>query len=263
MATAAMLDAPTRAFYRQMLIMLSGSGIPVLLGGAYSFACYTGIERHTKDLDVFLRESDLDAALALARAQGLHAERTHPHWLAKVYGGDAYVDLIFNSANGLVPVDDEWFAHSVPSTALDLPVQLCPVEETIWSKAFVLDRERCDAADVAHLLRARADQLDWPRLLRRFGPHWRLLFAHLLLFGFVYPGEAATVPADVMRELLNRVAREQTALQPPGAPLCRGTLLSWSQYLIDVNDWGYRDARLPPEGTLTPEDIARWTAADK
>lgn len=262
-----LLDAPTRAFYRRALTMLSGSGIPFLLGGAYAFACYTGIERHTKDLDVFIRRSDLDALLAVIESNGLRAERTHPHWLAKAYGGDAYVDLIYTSANGLVPVDDEWFAHSVASTALDLPVQLCPVEEMIWSKAFVLERERCDAADVAHLLHARAAQLDWARLVRRFGPHWRLLLTHLVLFGFIYPAEAGSIPSAVLRDLTGRLMCEQGApadeREPEAAPLCQGTLLSWSQYLVDVEERGYRDARLPPEGTLTPEEIAAWTAAEK
>ena len=61
-----------------------------------------------------------------------------------------------------------------------------------------MERERYDGADVAHLLRAHGDRLDWPRLLRRFGPHWRVLLSHLVLFGFIYPGERALVPAWVM-----------------------------------------------------------------
>jgi hypothetical protein len=150
---------------------------------------------------------------------------------------------------------------------LEIPVNLCPPEETIWSKAFVLDRERCDAADVAHLLRARATHMDWQRLVRRFGPHWQLLLAHLMLFRFIYPDEAEDVPTALLTQLLERVTRETSAATEErahqGAPLCRGTLISWGQYLVDVGDWGYRDARLPPTGTLTPDEIARWTAAEK
>lgn len=265
--TATTLDPRARAFYRRMLALLTDAGVPYLLGGAYAFACYTGIERHTKDLDVFLRRSDLDAVLALAEANGLRTERTHPHWLAKVYADGAFVDLIFNSANGVVPVDDEWLAHSVAGTALDVPVTLCPVEEMIWSKAFVMERERCDAADVAHLLRSRAGQLDWQRLVRRFGPHWRLLLAHLSLFSFIYPNDSAAIPLTVLNALLARAASElgnaNQKHEPLSAPLCQGTLLSWSQYLVDVDNLGYRDARLPPTGSLSAEDIARWTAAEK
>jgi hypothetical protein len=41
---------------------------------------------------------------------------------------------------------------------------------------------------------------------------------------------------------------------------CRGTLLSREQYLPDVAR-GWRDARLPPMGTMSPEEIELWTAA--
>jgi hypothetical protein len=59
------------------------------------------------------------------------------------------------------------------------------VEETIWSKAFVMERERYDGADIAHLLRASAERLDWHRLLERFDAHWPVLLSHLILFGFI------------------------------------------------------------------------------
>ena len=43
--------------------------------------------------------------------------------------------------------------------------------------------------------------------------------------------------------------------------MCRGTLLSRAQYLVDVESWGYRDARLDPRVAMTEEDIAHWTRA--
>ena len=89
---------------------------------------------------------------------------------------------------------------------LDVPVRLVPAEEMIWQKAFVMERERFDGADIAHLLRARAGFLDWKRLLRRFeGPHGRVLLVHLILFGFIYPDEKASIPDAVVRELLGRL----------------------------------------------------------
>ena len=47
-----------------------------------------------------------------------------------------------------------------------MPVKLAPAEEMIWSKAFIMERERYDGADVAHLLHACARRMDWQRLLR-------------------------------------------------------------------------------------------------
>ena len=43
--------------------------------------------------------------------------------------------------------------------------------------------------------------------------------------------------------------------------MCHGTLLSREQYLIDVQTWRYRDARLETDGPMSPEDVENWTAA--
>ena len=131
------------------------------------------------------------------------------HWLGKAFSGDDFVDVIFSSGNGLCTVDDEWFANAALMEAGG--VLLCPAEELIWQKAFIMERERFDGADVNHLLRACGPQLDWDRLLRRFGPHWQLLLVHLLLFGFVYPAERQRVPARVVEALLQRLVRRGTA----------------------------------------------------
>ena len=87
-------------------------------------------------------------------------------------------------------------------------MKLCPPEEMIWSKAMIMERERYDGADVAHLFRHCSGLLNWERLVRRFGGNWRVLLSHLILFGFIYPGERALIPAAVMRELLNRLLAE-------------------------------------------------------
>jgi hypothetical protein len=125
-----------------------------------------------------------------------------------------------------------------------------------------MERERFDGADIAHILLLYGDKLDWNRLLLRFGQYWRVLLAHLVLFGFIFPSARSKVPAWVMEELLKRVSAE---LAEPDAedPVCYGTLLSWSQYLGDVLGGSFRDARIRPYGNMTPEEVARWTSAEK
>lgn len=249
------LNEDTRQFYCDALRLLREAGMPYLVGGAYALRHYTGIVRQTKDLDVFVREEHVEEALAVLGRAGYRTELTDPAWLAKVFHRDAFVDLIFASANGLCRVDDAWFAHAVPADILGEPVLLMPAEEMIWTKAFIHERERYDGADIAHLIRARAEHLDWNRLLLRFGPYWRALYADLVLFGFVYPGERHRIPIAAMRELADRLAAESAALALEGR-LCQGTLLSRVQYLPDVREWGYRDAR-ETRGLLTPPEIAR------
>ncbi len=259
MSTAGVgLDPVSRAFYRRVMHQLGEQAIPFLVGGAYAFERYTGIGRHTKDFDLFVHPRDVERALQLLAADGCQTDLPFPHWLAKAHCGEDVVDLIFSSGNGVALVDDDWFRHSVPETVLDVAVRLIPAEEMIWSKAFVMERERYDGADVAHILRACAETLDWPRLLQRFGDNWRVLLHHLVLFGFIYPCERARVPAAIMRELMGRLDTELTLFAPDR--VCQGTLISRAQYLVDVEHWGYGDPRLAPHGNMTSEERERWTA---
>jgi hypothetical protein len=253
------LEPEAREFYCHTLNVLSEAGLPFLIGGAYAFSRYTGIERHTKDFDIFVKPEDFEAVLAALGQAGYQTDVPFPHWLGKALHGEYFVDVIFGAGNGVARVDETWFEHSVPETVLDMPSRLVPAEEMVWSKAFIQERERFDGADVAHLLRASGASLDWPRLVRRFGPHWRVLLSHLVLFGFIYPADRTTVPAWVLQHLIQRLQGTLHAPAPTDR-VCRGTLLSRQQYLIDVEEWGYADARTRPDNPMTDEDIATWTA---
>ncbi len=257
------LPSQTVEFYLQAMKILDRSGVPYLVGGAYALAYYAGIVRHTKDFDTFVRAQDVDKALRAFDEAGYRTEKTHPHWVAKAFSisndDPDFVDLIYGSGNGICPVDDAWFDHSVDGELLGRSVRLCPVEEMIWSKSFVMERDRFDGADIQHLLLARADTIDWRHLIARFQGHERVLLAHLVLFNYVYPSERGRVPTSVIDALISKLHSE-----PPAAEsVCRGTLLSWKEYLPDVQQRGMEDARLQPRGNLTPQQIARWTAAQK
>ena len=248
------------AFYAESLRLLGESGIPFLLSGTYAVCAYTGIVRPTKDLDVFIRRADWERIERLMGAAGWRTELSHPHWLAKIRADAAFVDVIFNSGNGVSPVDERWFEHGVEAGVFGVPVRIAPAEETLWTKAFIMERERYDGGDVAHLLRACASTLDWPRLRDRFGSNWRVLLSHLVLFGFIYPGERALIPAGLMHELLERL-RQETGQPPPRTRLCAGTLLSREQYLPDIEQQGFQDGRNTSLSTMQPQDVAAWTEA--
>ena len=212
-------------------------------GGAYAFERYTGIGRHTKDFDLFIHPRDVQPALDTLRAAGCDTKLCFPHWLGKAHCGEDVVDLIFSSGNGVALVDDLWFQHSVTEHVLDVPVRLIPAEEMIWSKAFVMERERFDGADVAHILRACAETLDWPRLLQRFDGYWRVLLQHLVMFGFIYPSERARIPAAVLRELMSRLERRARRARRPIAcararsSRARSTWWTSSAGTTPIRDW--------------------------
>jgi hypothetical protein len=245
-------------FYRHALSILTDAGIPHLVGGAYAFARYTGIERHTKDFDVFIRREDFRRASWAFQKAGYKSELNFPHWLGKAYKGEDFVDLIFSAGNGVARVDNLWFDHAVPDRVFGVDVDLIPAEEMIWSKGLIMERERFDGADVAHVIRAVGDKLDWRRLVDRFGPYWRALYAHIVMFGFIYPSDRSKVPASVVDELAKRMEKE-TRAGDSDEKVCYGTIISRQQYLKDVNDWDYADARLVHE-TMSEDEIEQWTA---
>jgi hypothetical protein len=245
---------------RRVLVAMKDAGVPFLVGGGYAFIRYTGIQRRMKDFDLFVRECDWPATVNALNTAGIATEVTFTHWIGKAIEGDTFVDIIYGSGNGVAPVDDEWFRHSSEDEVLGIPVRLVPREELIWTKAFVMERERFDGADISHLIRVCAPELDWKRLLRRFGEHWQVLLGHAVFFGFVYPAEQGLIPREIMSELLTRLHRTLDAV-PTQSKVCRGTLISRAQYLVDIEEWGYSDPREAPRGAMSESEIAEWTAA--
>jgi hypothetical protein len=240
------------------LTTLRASGVRFLMGGAFALTHHTGIVRTTKDLDLFVAPSDVERTLACFDRLDFETELPFPHWLAKARLGPFFVDVIFSSGNGVARVDDEWFQYASDTSLYGVPVGVVPAEELVWSKAFVMERERYDGADVAHLLRHRGLDMDWPRVLRRFGSYRAVLLSHLVLFHFTYSDAARYLPDGLLEELMDGL--RLTTGPDDGPPVCRGALLTRQQFLTDIWDTGYEDGRLV-DRTMSEADIERWTAA--
>ena len=57
-------DAKTKEFYVDALRTLDEAEVPYVVGGGYAMAYYTGIQRNTKDLDLFVKPEDHERILA-------------------------------------------------------------------------------------------------------------------------------------------------------------------------------------------------------
>ena len=151
--------AQAREFYAAMLEALNSAQVPFLIGGAYALAPLDGHRAsHQGPGHLPQARRSRPGPRRRSRPPATVPRQTFPHWLAKAFADDAehapFVDLIYRSGNGLAEVDDEWFAHAIGAEVLGVPVKLIPAEENLWSKAFVMERERFDGADVAHLIHA-------------------------------------------------------------------------------------------------------------
>ena len=181
--------------YRSVLWHLREAGIPYLVGGTYALEHHAGLVRDTKDLDLFVRRADWSrVAETLARAR--RALRTGVLALA----GKGQRERAFRrsdlrrrqrprrSRRRLAG------ARRAVGRSSKCRCTWSPAEEMIWSKSFVMERERYDGGDITHILRKCGASLDWVRLLRRFDPQAPVLLAHLVLFQFVYPTHRDNVP---------------------------------------------------------------------
>src|SRR5690606_41685380 len=123
-------------------------------------------------------------------------------------------------------------------------------------------RNRFDCADLAHLLKGAACRPGWARLLCLLWPHWLILYRRRRLCCYIYPPRRGSIPDWVMDDFDKRLHKLRET-PPLKEDICRGTLLSRAQYLQDIEENGFIDARHWPEGTMTSEEIAEWTAAIK
>ena len=202
------------AVYREAIRQMRARNIPFAFGGAFALAAYTGSLRNTKDFDVYVRPGDRDATIRALTDAGLedHFDRL-PYdrsWIYRASRGDIIVDAIWAMANQRARVDDDWLLRGPGVTIRGEQLRAIPVEELIWSKLYVLQRDRCDWGDVFNLLDAQAPAVEWERLLRRLAEDQPLLAGALQLFGWLVPDRVDAVPAVVWTRLgISRPGREQ------------------------------------------------------
>lgn len=227
-------------FYVESLRLLLASGHPFLLSGTFALACYTGINRPTKDLDVFCKPSDAPKILSFFKARGFRIQIEDERWIGKVWKEENFFDVIYNISTASIPITDEWFKDAYEVDVYGSTVRITPPTEFILSKLFLADRYRYDGADVAHVILKKHEEIDWRRLLGAMELYWEVLLIHILNFRFVYPTERDRVPRWLFDELMERL-RAQSEMPPADMRICRGRLLSPRDYVIDIAEWGFAD----------------------
>lgn len=179
----------------------SGAGIRFAFGGAFATAVYTGELRNTKDFDFYILPDDRDAMRAAITRAGLtdYYDRL-PYdrsWIYRASEGDVLVDAIWAMANARAAVDPLWLSRGPLVEIRGELMRAIPIEELIWSKLYVLQRDRSDWGDVLNLIGAQAESIDWNHLLARLGSDAPLLTGALAVFAWLDPVRAAAIPEEV------------------------------------------------------------------
>ena len=233
------LPPEASTLYREVLEAMNQHELPYAVAGAFALQKYTGISRITKDLDLFMKASDIPAALEYLKQLGFRCETPDPVWLSKAHRGDYFVDLISGMSNAVIVVDDSWMKRTLPAMIAGVPSRIISVEDLLGSKLFVVRRERFDGADIAHIIYRTRGQLNWDRVLKLAGEHWEMVLWALVLFRYVYPAQTHYVPLPLWRDLLGRFMH---AIEHPNPDASfRGSLVDDNMFSIDMKDWGLPD----------------------
>lgn len=184
--------------YRRAIRAWHGRGIPVVLGGAFALASYTGRWRNTKDIDLYVVPSRREEAVALLGDLGfsdyydvLPYDR---RWIYRAHQEDVIVDVIFSFANQVADVDERWTTAGPRMLLRGEEVSVIPAEELVWAKLYIVQRERCDWPDVLNVIYASGSSFDWRHLIDRLGPDLPLLSGVLSTYSWLCPGEANALP---------------------------------------------------------------------
>lgn len=186
---------------------LATAGVPHALMGGLASATI-GRPRRTRDIDLFVQESEANRALDTLERAGFRIERTDPAWLYKAFWDGVLVDVIFVSKRD-VRFDAEMREHCRGVEIAGRRVLAISPEDMLVIKA---------AASAEHVPRhwydglgiLSAADLDWPYLVRRARPHASrvlsmLLYAH---------SDGRELPAGPLRELFEAALADV----PPAAP---------------------------------------------
>ena len=191
--------------YNRVIHEARGLGLTFAFGGAFATAVYTGELRNTKDFDFYVLPSERETMIEATRRAGLtdHFARLQydRSWIYRASDSDVLVDVIWAMANQRAEVDASWLSRGPLVEIRGQRIRAIPIEELIWSKLYVLQRERTDWGDVLNLIAAQAASIDWDHLLSRLGDDTPLLAAVLGVFAWLTPSRAQAIPVVVWQRL--------------------------------------------------------------
>ena len=145
---------------------LRDAKVPFLLGGGLA-SWARGGPPTDHDVDLLVRERDVERAQEALAEAGFRLEEPPEGWLVKAWDGDVLVDLIFRPAGGAV--GDEHFERG---TVLEVAAQSLPVasiEDVLAAKLLALTEQEPDFGPVLEIARSLREQIDWTAVRAQTG----------------------------------------------------------------------------------------------
>jgi hypothetical protein len=219
------------ALYQPLLRAALADGPRFAIGGGLAYSLYARRWRNTKDIDLFVLPKNRAAMIGVFTLAGFSDYYDqHPYdreWIYRGYRDGVIVDVIWQMANYRTPVGESWLTRGPEVEVHGLGVRLLPPEELLWTKLYVLQRERSDWPDLLNLLFTVGPELDWEHLLGELGEDAPVLGGLLNLFGWLCPGRARELPPWLWRRV--------NVLAPRPGPDCERDRRRVAR--LDRRDW--------------------------
>jgi hypothetical protein len=236
---AALIGEQDWRLYEPVLAAALARGVRFALGGGLAFSAYSGHARHTKDIDLYVLPAERQALIDLVTAAGfadyydsLPYDR---RWIYRGRRDGVIVDVIWQMANRRAEVADDWLTRGPTLDLNGLTLRLLPPEELLWTKLYVMQRDRCDWPDLLNILRASGGSLNWEHLLARVGDDVGLVGGLLSVYAWLCPGRVWELPPWLW-------GRVGLAAPRPGLGACDPRRVE----LLDSRDWfGERHSAAP------------------
>src|SRR3954468_15940176 len=143
---------------------LRRAGVPFLVGGSLASWARGGPEtRH--DLDLMLKEEDVERAVAALEEAGMRFEDPPEEWLVKVWDGDTLIDLIFHPKG--TPVDDAVIERGEVMSVLGMEMRVMALEDVLVTKLMALTEHSLRYESLLAIARALRERVDWDHVRAR------------------------------------------------------------------------------------------------
>ena len=143
---------------------LREADIEFMLGGGLAIWARGGPPTD-HDVDLYLRERDVESAFEVLVDAGFRGERPPEEWLLKIWDGDHLVDLIHRPAGG--EIDDEHFARASELEVSAQRVLVASIDDVLVMKLLAISEQEPDYRAILEIARAVREQVDWTHVEER------------------------------------------------------------------------------------------------
>ncbi|MEZ0326047.1 MAG: nucleotidyltransferase [Fimbriimonas sp.] len=231
------ISVDTWAPYAEVIDAVEERGLRYCLGGGIAFSAYSYRKRFSKDIDLFILQTELEKYHALMKDLGFtdyFEEKPYDRsWLYRGYRDGVVLDLIWSLPNHRMRVEDDWFEYGRHILVHGKELPLIPLVELIRSKIYVLQSDRTDWPDLINILYQEVDNISWETLVDKMQPDELLLASLLAVFVWLRPEFAEKIPNFVW---------DKTGLKKPSSNPVREDRVN----LLDTRHWfgpGYSERR--------------------